>query len=379
MKVGLIREKANTPGMGSLYIVYDGSSNVETSGNRGLSHLWEHLKCHSYDHLQEALMAAGVVSNAYTSDRNVVYHWTGLDDKIEQYQEELLKLITYVPTAEQFENEKKIVMQEYEDCVANQSFIFSNISRKYFNDFGPIGYRDDIVNITYEKFMEFSNTNFPNPMQIIRVGDSKIDELVSEQTYFKNDTITQLKELLIPDDTFVESPSKFSSVTMADWIYIPKFIIPNNALAIITASFARDLSSPLYQEIREKRGLVYRCGLYLEQVDRDNTTVFFSAGCQKESIEEIRKVFRDIVFNWKEYVTKERFDSVVELLRNKTRMSDIANHNSVSKHFHSEDENITFEYLNTIDYSGFESYFESFRYAVINRIHFGHSEQELYI
>jgi len=118
MKSGLVVEKSNTPGMGSLYIVYNGSAMKETSGHRGLSHLWEHLKCHSYEDLNEKLLASGITTNAYTSDNNVVFYWKGLDDQIELYQNRLLNLVSYIPTIKQFLNEKKIVLQEYDDAAS---------------------------------------------------------------------------------------------------------------------------------------------------------------------------------------------------------------------------------------------------------------------
>jgi predicted Zn-dependent peptidase len=350
----LVKIENKTPEMGALYIVYDGASNIETTGTRGLSHLWEHCKCHSYDALNEDLLAAGIISNAYTSDRNVVYHWTGLDEKIEEFQERLLKLIDYIPTREEYENEKKIVMQEYEDCFSNQHSIFYNIMRKHFNYFGPIGYREDIINSTYEQFIEWSNTVFAKPYKVIRVGsllNTAIDNLSKNIQY--GDLLKKIDfEETTPDDSFVESPSTFGkSLMIADWMTIQSDELSIQDTSIISALLGSGLSSPFYQEIREKRGLVYYCRSDMEVIDGMTNLWYFYAGCTKETADEVRKTMKEVITNHREYVTPLRYKNVIESLRNKIKLSNITNHgrNFISK-FITPDSELEIEYINSLTY-----------------------------
>jgi predicted Zn-dependent peptidase len=382
MKIGLVREQSNTPGMGSLFINYDGAANIETPGFRGLSHLWEHCACHSYDSLQERLMAAGIVANAMTSDRNVVFYWMGLDEKIEEFQKELLDLIYYIPTKEEFENEKKIVMQEYEDYVSKQNFVFSNIMRKYFDYFGPIGYRDDIVNITYTDFLCFVNKNFSIPTSIVRIGNSEtIVELTKDIQFQTAADPIPLNELATGILTHVENPSKFPTSTLiADWATFFTDELSVQDVKLINALFSKGLSSPFYQEIREKRGLVYHCGTDIELVDAETYVWFFYAGCTEMSMVEVRSVMKDIVSNYKDYITTERFESVVELYRNNAKMSKIGNHGHsyINKFFVNETEILDEEYLNGLDYNEFQKSLEFFKNSM-EFLHEAHNGPELSI
>lgn len=382
MKIGLVREQSNTPGMGSLFINYDGAANIETPGFRGLSHLWEHCACHSYDSLQERLMAAGIVANAMTSDRNVVFYWMGLDEKIEEFQKELLDLIYYIPTKEEFDNEKKIVMQEYEDYVSKQPFVFSNIERKYFNYFGPIGYRDDIKNITYTDFLCFVNKNFSIPTSIVRIGESEsIDDLTKDIEYRTAEDKIPLVELSTPVTEFVENPSSFPSSTLiADWATFFHDELSVRDIKMVNALFSNGLSSPFYQEIREKRGLVYHCGTYIELVDDASYIWFFYAGCTESSMNEVRTTMLDIVTNYREYITTERFESVVELYRNNAKMTKIGNHDHdyLNRFFVNETEVIDEEYLNGLKYDEFLKNIEFFKNSM-EYLHTAHNGPELKI
>jgi predicted Zn-dependent peptidase len=184
MKTGLIKVESNCKGLGSLHIVYQGSALNEQEGYRGVSHLAEHLICKSYEHLNDKLQSAGIVSNAYTSDDHISFFWNGLNRKIEEFQAELLNLTKYIPKKDDFEKEKLIVLQEYDDYVSGQDFVFSNIQRKYLNYFGPIGIRKDIEEIDYDSFIAFLVDQFMRPTSIIRIGESStIDELTSNIQY----------------------------------------------------------------------------------------------------------------------------------------------------------------------------------------------------
>lgn len=369
MKIGLIQEKSNTPGMGSLYINYDGAANVEEVGYRGLSHLAEHLLCHHYDHLNERLQGAGLVSNAMTTDTNVVFYWSGLDEKIEEFQSELIGLINYIPTEDQFNNEKKIVMQEYEDYVSGQNFLFGNIGRAYFNYFGPIGYREDITSITYEKMLEFIKTRFSKPTQIVRIGKSKTIKSLCKKIKYSKPVTAKSFELIAKNDTFVESPSSFPASTMlGDWILLDRNKVSNRDALVVSKMFSAGLSSPMYQEIREKRGLVYYCGTTIDKIDSDRMTFIFYAGCTDATKGVVREQAKNVVDNYSEFLTKERYETIIDGIRNKTKMTNISNfgYGYLSKFFHSEDDYFTEEYLNSLTYEKILSVVEEIKVAFQN-------------
>lgn len=382
MKIGLVREESKVPGLGSLYINYDGAANIEDLGERGLSHLGEHLMCKSYNHLEEELQSAGLVVNAFTSDTNVAFYWSGLDEKIEEFQEELLKLMHFTPTEEQFNTEKLIVMQEYEDYISGQNFVFSNISRKYFAEYGPIGYRDDIANCTYERMLAFIEKRFRKPTCIVRVGTSKkIDSLCKNIEYSLPVTPKERIYNVLGDETYLESPSTFPNAALiADWARIDKDFMSNKDLNFINSMFSSGLKSPFYQEIREKRGLVYYCGTDTEVIGTEHMIWIFYAGCKPDKIEEIRTIVKDCICNYKEFLTKERFDTILESMKNKIKMTEIENYKlGHIRKFFSKEEYIDLDYLNSLTYEHILDAAENFKIECAASIRFGSSSDKLEI
>ena len=102
--------------LSGFYIVYKGSVCNEKKGWYGLSHLMEHLICHSFDDMYDDFDRDGIANNAYTSDNEIVFYFTGLDEYLVKYKDEILKrILKFGVTEEMFQNERKIVLEEYKD------------------------------------------------------------------------------------------------------------------------------------------------------------------------------------------------------------------------------------------------------------------------
>ena len=68
------------------------------------------------------------------------------------------------------------------------------------------------------------------------------------------------------------------------------------ALSILASAMGGGMSSRLFQEIREKRGLAYSVYSYVQQFSGSGTMSFY-AGCQPNKTEEVIKIIRDISFD----------------------------------------------------------------------------------
>jgi len=122
--------------------------------------------CKGWDHLFKEFTSLGINFNAETHDDRVIFYWKGLDEEITKLldRKEGLKILGRTPSREEFENEKKIVLQEYDDSFSDpQDALFTNIGRKYFNNYGPIGFRKDLEETSYEQMVEFILKNFSSP------------------------------------------------------------------------------------------------------------------------------------------------------------------------------------------------------------------------
>jgi predicted Zn-dependent peptidase len=353
---GLVKVKSNTPGLGGLFVVYQGSALNEEVGKRGLSHLYEHMACCSFEHLQDELQSSSVSWNAYTSDNNVVFYWTGLNRKIEEYQKELIKVTNYLPTREQFDRERAIVIQEYKDALSNKNFLFSNIERKYFNYYGPIGYLKDLEEVTYEEMMDFIVMRYVHPTAIIRIGESEtIDDITKNYQYQPIKKKLPHNILSIPNDADVERTSSFpTSKLIVDWVEVNDVIDVRDVL-FLKSMWSSGLNSPLYKEIREKRGLVYGLGLHLNALEDDNLQMMFWSECSPDKDEEIRSVLQECMSNVEEHITQARFDIVKNSFICSFEKNEILNYNDISNFLEAEERIVNKEYLENLTFDKIES------------------------
>ena len=107
--------------LSGFYIVYKGSTNLETKGIRGIAHFSEHLFCKAYEHLQDEFERKGISWNAYTSTNEIVFYFTGLSEYLAPYRTVVLELLqNFRPTKEQFNDELRIIIEEYKDYFSHQ-------------------------------------------------------------------------------------------------------------------------------------------------------------------------------------------------------------------------------------------------------------------
>ena len=328
--MGINNIKSQTD-LSGFYVVFHGSVLNETKGYFGVSHLAEHLVCHHLDLLLNDFDRDGISWNAYTSDTDVVFYYTGLDEYLIKHRETILdKLLNFEITEEQFHNEKKIVLQEYGDYFNKQNYNHMlNLNRKLFGGYGPIGLREDLENLTYEMYKEFHLKYFSNPTTIINVSkssDFKSDINFKSDDYDNGVILGDYKTDLEP----YNGRNGKSSV-----INLSEVITDKDDLAYVdftTEMLGMGLKSPLYQEIREKRGLVYSVQCYLDRMTDNSGAIFIISETSDENVSEFQEVVGEILDNPKKYLTQERFDIVKQSMEIKFKKAKIFKHSNVGKY-----------------------------------------------
>ena len=252
-------------GIDLLGIIYSLGSDYEKEGQRGTHHLMEHLMCKPFDHMLPKLKRLGLDYNAFTSTDRIVFYFEGLNESLELVAKELYDLITsgtYTWSKEDFDNEKKTVLQEYEDVFNEQvGGTFANTFRKHYKYFDPIGLRPDVERFSYEESLKF-RARFQHPKLLCQVGNQNI--IVSNENLpsieFPNPIFgtynTQLEE--------IPKKKKFLGIFGADGKtvvgLVSKHTIPRseiNRIGMVVCCLNDGLESPLLQEIRDKNGLSY--------------------------------------------------------------------------------------------------------------------------
>lgn len=313
--------------MAGFYIVYDGSTLLETPGLRGASHLLEHLMTKTYEHLQDELQARCVKWNAYTSNNEVVFLLQGLESEVNLFRRRLLASLTEFPiTEQQFQTERSIVLQEYRDTFSDPYWThIHNVERLRFGYYSPIGLRQDLEDLTLEKLREYWSQWFTKPTKIINVSN--------RYQHFESrpmPRVAVLDKALRPADrttvTLEPNPQvKDNSVVLLQTDPVETDV---PALKVAAACLSSGLNSPLYQEIRVKRGLCYGVWVVTYRYN-DQHLVNVSANVSDANSEEMVKVTREVLANPRRYVTAERLELVRQAMLLQEQIDAINRYDSV--------------------------------------------------
>lgn len=314
--------------LSGFYVVYEGSTNLEKPGIYGISHLMEHLMCKNFDHLQEDFDRDGIDWNAYTSSNEIVFYIQGLDDKVNKWKGEFMDLLgQFNVTKEQFENERNIVLEEYMDSFNDQTQSHMlNLSRKLFNDYDPIGLRSDLEKMKFMDCLNYFDTQYANPSKIINVSKNKT---------YKNTSIDFAKRDLKKKTEFgkhkvdLELNNDFKDKTS---LAILSPIIEKDFPYIhyINAMLSLGLKSPLYQEVREKRGLVYYISCYQSRINNQGINTISTQTSNKNANQVIESV-KEVISKPDKYLTKERFDLVKDYYKVRMEKDEILRYKNVNQ------------------------------------------------
>lgn len=321
--------------LSSFYVVYNGSTLIENKGEKGLSHFLEHLLCQNLDKYQDEFQIDGITQNAYTSANEIVFFIEGLEDKVKKWRNRFLNgLSEFKIEKDRFENERKIVIEEYKDSFNEQlQAHYLNLDRKLYGNYNPIGKLEDIQNASYLDCINFYEKQFLKPSKIINVsknfpfnysGDFSNEKI--NKTFSKKDGINDIEEFRFDKKT--------SLILKSDIIKDD-----HNIIKFVCNLFSNGLNSPLYQEIREKKGLVYFINLFVDRLNNDGDINFMTV-TSDENIEQVLGCIKDVFDNYKKYITKDRFDNIKEATRVTLKMNEIDRYKYINRWVNPKNHNV---------------------------------------
>lgn len=322
----MIKTIKNPLKMSGLFVCYGNAGAVmESKGMYGTSHLMEHMVCKTTDHMRSRFLENCICDNAFTGDEYVVFFMTGLTSRMKPLVKEYLRSITGPATGlnpaiekitrEQFENEKRTVLQEYGLSFTDpMDGPVSNALRKWFGYVSPIGLSGDVERFSYSDFRDAYYSIFTKPSMVLYVGPDDVKlpsiECAPHNSFkqfpgYKKRWDVELEPLPATGRSPIVVSSK-RLCTMED----------ATALQLVLNILSADLESPLYQEIREKRGLSYYCHAYLNTMG-DSAAPIFTADTDRKNIGKLKKVYNMVFSDLENYVTEERFRTCVSLSKAK--------------------------------------------------------------
>ena len=314
--------------LSGLYVVYEGSTNIERKGIYGISHLLEHLLCKTFFHMIQDFDRDGIEWNAYTSSNEIVFYMTGLDEKIEKHKKEYLSsLQTFDITKEQFENERQIVLQEYEDTFNDQSQSHQlNLNRKLFNDYDPIGLKEDLENLKFMDCLNFYEEQYAKPSKIIYVSKNK--KLKNLDIEF-SDRVIDKKFKYGKHDVSLELNNEFKDKTSII-CYSPIIEDDHAYVHFLNAMLSLGLKSPLYDEVREKRGLVYYIHCYQMRYNQQGL-VSIDTQTSNRNFDGVIDGVKSVLSDPKRFLNKDRFNLVKDYYMVRREKDEILRYKNVNQ------------------------------------------------
>ncbi len=253
-------------------IVKAGSRN-ETTSNNGISHFLEHMAfkgttTRSAKQIAYDFENIGASFNAYTSKETTAYYSKNLKDYTEKAVEILVDMLDNSTfDDEELERERGVILQEL--AMTNDSpddMIFEYFSKTAFKNqpYGRsiLGPAKNIKKFTKKDFQEHIENNYTaNNMVLSVAGNITIDEVIKiANKYFikeRKNKIANLKEAKYTADFFAKDKKLEQVQCIIGFKGISFYDKSKYKVSVMNHILGSGMSSRLFQDIRETRGLCY--------------------------------------------------------------------------------------------------------------------------
>lgn len=360
-------KKHNLKNVSYFSIVFNGSASIEPDGYKGLTHVIEHCMCENIKKYESLYKSYALNWNAETGNNTMTFYISGLSKYINKVKKQFLdSVLNYKITKEVFERERSIILTEYIQHYSDQCAMFmSNWSRKHLNSCGPIGYIEDLKNMTYERFIEYKDKYYSNPTYIGYIHSKSSSDLKEINGLQYNNIVAY------PDNiqfgSYNDYPMESYSTFDAQRILLMNTIIPydkeclNNCYAKIFAScISGGLTSPLYQELREKLQCVYYLGSYCSKLSNTQLKFYTLVFCDGNKADIVMKRFKEVISDIKNYLNESDFNAALNCIKNNIKLDSITSYTNTNMFVEEYDkiyENFTSDKLT---YNGFLKFVDTF-------------------
>jgi predicted Zn-dependent peptidase len=294
-------------------------SRDESLSTAGASHFLEHLlfkgtKTRTSLEISSSIEAVGGETNAFTSKEYTCFYARVIDKDLPLAVDVISDLITSsVVKAADVDAERKVVLEEIAMRDDDPSDLIHDLFlEKYYGD-TPLG--RPILG-TVESINEMSRSTVFN---YYRKRYRPQDLVVAVAGNVKHKEVVQMVEDALSKDNFLDQPKSDYEIRSSGAVKVPgrgqltlldrkteqahivygvEGVARNDkrrfALSILATALGGGMSSRLFQEIREKRGLAYSTYAYSQQFAGSGVLSFY-VGCKPDRAIEATKIIQDIL------------------------------------------------------------------------------------
>ena len=313
-------------------------SRDEAPATAGASHFLEHLlfkgtTSRTALEISSSIESVGGEMNAFTSKEYTCFYARVIDTDLPMAIEVVSDLITSsIVTALDVDAERKVVLEEIAMRDDDPSDLVHDLfSDTYYGD-TPIGRPilgsiDSINNMSRNTVFNYYKKKYlPQDLVVAVAGDIKHKRVVEmvERALSRDNFLDVMAAPVIRPNTVIKNTKQqsvgllYKKSEQAHMFYGMQGVARADerrfAMGVLSAALGGGMSSRLFQEIREKRGLAYSVYAYAQQFAGSGVLGFY-AGCNPtkaiEVVEIIRSILSDVADNGMTHEEIERAKGAV--------------------------------------------------------------------
>jgi predicted Zn-dependent peptidase len=293
-------------------------SRDEAPATAGASHFLEHLlfkgtKSRTALEISSSIESVGGEMNAFTSKEYTCFYARVIDTDLPMAIDVVSDLITSsIVTALDVDAERKVVLEEIAMRDDDPSDLVHDLfSDTYYGDTQigrPIlGTVDSINNMSRNTVFNYYKKKYkPSDLVVAVAGNIKHKRVVAmvEEALSRDNFLDVIGTPNIrPNTTIKRGPQTpvglmYRKTEQAHMLYgmegVPRADDRRFAMGVLSAALGGGMSSRLFQEIREKRGLAYSVYAYSQQFAGTGTIGFY-AGCNPTKAVEVVEIIREVL------------------------------------------------------------------------------------
>ena len=269
---------------------------------KGISHFIEHLvfkgtKKRTVNEIASEVESKGGIINAFTGEE-ITCFWNKLPGKYFSLGADITRDLILNPLFEKvaLERERKVILEEIKMYHDNPgTYVLEKIKEMLYKkpfSMSIAGTSKTVSSISREKIINLFNSIYTtNNMIFSVVGDADFEDFLEEAKKFPK-MIKQIKPIIIKEKngSLIEKRKGIDQAHLVLGFHMPKLNDKNRyAAEIFDSILVGGMSSKLFQEIREKRGLCYAIRSELEQ-SKDYAHEMIYSGTVKEKVREIKEL-----------------------------------------------------------------------------------------
>lgn len=302
----------------------------ETPEMNGISHMLEHMAFkgtarRSAKQIAEEIEDVGGHINAYTSRENTAYYAKVLKEDVPLAVDMIADILqNSVMDPQELERERQVILQEIAQAVDTpDDIIFDHFQTVAYPDQAMgrpvLGEVDIVKRLSREDILAYMKNNYAaSDMIFSAVGNVDHDALVAlVRQHFTG--LSQNRQAVVDPTryvggTFLETRNSVEQVHVVLGFDGVKYDEDDfYALSVFSTLFGGGMSSRLFQEIRENRGLVYSVYSFISAYD-DGGLFGIYAGTAAKDIDEMFPVLAQEIVNSCQGISEQ------EILRAKAQL-----------------------------------------------------------